>query len=292
MENNNINWLEKPHLNRPYLIMAFSGWGNAGDVASSVMWYLLSRLEATLFAELKGDKFYVCPASGGEIKRPVVVIEDGLIKNYNPVNLNFWYHRAAIEAERDIILVSGPEPEMNWNEFVATLIDLASEFAVEEIIALGGSFDSIPHTEPPRITGVANRFELKADLIEQGIEPVNYKGPSSIHSLLMLESAKKDIPMLSLWTHTPHYIQVVNFMGCYHVMLKLNALLGLNIDLEVARKDSEFLLQQIDQAIEKKPELQSYFKTLQSEFKKESEPPAKPINQNIIKEIEDLLKDN
>jgi proteasome assembly chaperone (PAC2) family protein len=290
MDDSNLTWLEKPVLHKPYMIMAFSGWANAGEVPSSVLWYILSHLQATLFAELQPDDFYIYLNSSGETKRPTVNIEDGLIQSYSPVTLNFWSHKAD-PGGRDLILVSGPEPEQGWNKLVDLILNLAREYEVEKIVILGGSFDTIPHTAPPRITGVANFLAEKEELKYHQIELVNYKGPSSVHTLLMVKAARRNIAMISLWAHTPHYIQVVNFIGCYNLMLKLKELLGIDIDLEMAQKDSQYLIQQIDQAIEKKPELHQYLKILETEFRKGKKPVEEPINQNIIKEIEDLFKD-
>jgi hypothetical protein len=75
-------------------------------------------------------------------------------------------------------------------------------------------------------------------------------------------------------------------------MLKLNELPVLSIELETAKKDSDYLYQQIDQAIEKKPELRDYLKKLETEFRNGNKPVEDLINQNIIREIEYLLKDN
>jgi proteasome assembly chaperone (PAC2) family protein len=170
-------------------------------------------------------------------------------------------------------------------------LDLAQEYQVEKIVTLGGTFDSIPHTAPPRISGVVSHTELKEELEKSGIEPTSYKGPSSIHTLLMVNAAKRDLRMISLWSHTPHYIQVVNFIGCYQIMLKLSELLNIKFDLEVARKDSEYLKTQIDQAIEKKPELQEYLKTLEIEYRKGGAESEGPINNGILKEIDEIFKE-
>ena len=291
MENPNITWLEKPVLNKPYMIVALSGWANAGEVPTSVLWYILSRLNATLFAELQPDEFYVYLNSNDESKRPLVNIEDGMIQSFSPVTLNFWSFKSKLGGH-DLVLITGPEPEQRWNKLVELILEMAREYDVEKIVVLGGSFDFIPHTAPTRITGVANFLADKEDLIDHQIELVNYKGPSSIHTLLMVNAARQNTPVVSLWTHTPHYIQVTNLIGCYGLMLKLNELLGLNIDLEVAKKDSDYLSQQIDQAIEKKPELRDYLKKLETDFRKGNKPAEELINQNIIKEIEDLFKDN
>ena len=291
MENDNLIWHERPGIFKPYLILGLSGWANAGEVPSSVLWYLLSRFEAVLFAEIKPDRFYIYQSAGSESKRPVVNIENGLIQSYSLVTTNFWYHKAE-SGEHDIIFVQGPEPEQGWNEYTEIILSLIQEYQVDKIITLGGTFDAIPHTIPTRITGVVSHSDLKAEVEEQGIELTSYKGPSSIHTFLMVGAAKKDIPMISLWAHTPHYIQVTNFIACHDIMLKLSGLLGLKIDLEVARKDSEYLVNQIDETIEKKPELREYLKTLESEYRKGNPASPRSINRNIVKEIEELFPDS
>lgn len=290
MENEQLIWHEKPSLTRPFIIMGFTGWSNAGEVGSSVLWYILTRFEGKLFAELKTDDFYNYQNAGNVNKRPVVNIENGMIQSYSAVTTNFWYH-AAEPGGHDLILISGPEPDQGWNRYSNLLLDLAQEYKAEKIITLGGTFDAIPHTAPLRISCVVSHTELKEEAQQFGLELTDYKGPSSIHTLLMVNAAKRDMRMMSLWVHTPHYIQVVNFIGCYEVMLKIALILNIKLDLEVARKDSEYLKVQIDQAIEKKPELQEYLRTLEMEYRKGHSSVEKPINNNILKEIDEIFKE-
>ena len=291
MESEYFIWHERPNLVKPYLILALDGWTNAGQVASAISWYLIGRLKATLFMEFKSDEFYVYQTSGTESKRPLVNIENGMVQSLKIVTTNFCYSKDET-GRHDIILVSGPEPDQRWIKYTQLLLDFAREYKVEKIVAIGGIFDSIPHTVPTRISGVINDTKLKDEVQRQGIDLINYKGPSSIYTLLMVEAAKVNLPMLSMFAHIPHYIQVLNFIACYNVMLKLSALLDMKIELEAARKDSEYLYTQVDQAIEQKPELKEYLKTLEVEYRKDRPRSPKPISQNIVKEIEDLLKGN
>jgi predicted ATP-grasp superfamily ATP-dependent carboligase len=289
MENEDIVWHERPVLVKPYMIMAFDGWANAGQVSSSVAWYLIKRLKATVFAEIRPDEFYIYQSSGNENRRPLANIENGLIESLNIVTTNFSYSRD-LQGEHDLIIVSGPEPEQKWIRYIDLLLGFTREYNVAKIVAVGGTFDAIPHTVPARITGVVNQASLRDEIKEQGIEPITYKGPSSIYTPLMVEAAKREIPVISLWAHTPHYIQVTNFIAAYNLLLKLNRILGTNIDLSDARRDSEYLCSQIDQAIAQKPDLQEHLKMLEEEYRKGKPQPHKQINQNIVKEIEDLLK--
>ena len=290
MENENIIWMEKPELVKPYLIMAFAGWSNAGDVASSVIIYLTGRLGAEPFAEIKPDDFYYFQAGGNEMKRPIVNIENGRLKSFDYLTTNLWFAKDKYGAH-DIIMVSGPEPELNWSKFAGTIMDLAEEYHVEKIIALGGTFDAVPHTVPPVISAVATNQDLLDEAQRYGIEAVDYQGPSAVHSAIMVEAANRQLPMLSLWAHTPHYVQVTNFMATYAIMKKLGDLLNLEIDLEVAQKDSDYLAGQVDQAIEKKPELKEYLATLEEEYRKGHTGTSENINRKIVKEIEDILKE-
>jgi proteasome assembly chaperone (PAC2) family protein len=289
MDDEFIIFHEKPDLTQPYMIIGLAGWVNAGEVPSSVVVYLISRFQATLFAELKPDEFYCYQSVGSEGKRPVVNIENGIVKSVNIVSTNFWYHKSDVGGH-DVILVSGPEPDHNWAIYTDVLIQLAQEFQVAKIISLGGIFDAIPHTAPPRLTGVVSQAGLIDEAKRYGLELISYQGPSSVHSLVMVNANRANIQMLSIFAHTPHYIQVTNFMATYNLMSKLNEMLGLNIDLEVARKDSEYLCAQIDNAIREKPELREYLKMLESEYRKGKPEIRESVNKNIIKEIEDLMK--
>jgi len=289
MDIENIIWIEKPFLIRPFMILAFSGWADAGEVSTSVLWYLNSRLNSTPFAELKPDNFFVWQTSETEGRRPIVDIQDGMIQSYSFTTTSFRYSKDSLQ-EHDLIFLVGPEPEQNWMRYASLITDFALEYRVERMILLGGTMDAIPHTAPPLISAVVSHDYLKNEVERYGIELTTYKGPSGIHNLIMMNAAQKDLESISLWSHTPHYIQVVNYLACYAVLQKLSEMLRLKIDLDVARQDSEYLYSQIDMAIAKKPELQEMLKILKTEYQKGKSTSQQAINKDFIKEIEDLFK--
>src|ERR687885_2486716 len=49
---------EQPELRNPTMIVAFSGWPDAGEVASGSMRYLLRKLRARKFAAIEPEIFY------------------------------------------------------------------------------------------------------------------------------------------------------------------------------------------------------------------------------------------
>ena len=51
-------YTEQPNLRRPVLILAFAGWNDASEVATTAVKFLVSRWEAKKFAELDPEDFY------------------------------------------------------------------------------------------------------------------------------------------------------------------------------------------------------------------------------------------
>jgi proteasome assembly chaperone (PAC2) family protein len=289
MENQNIIWLSRPELVKPNMILAFTGWPNGGGVPNGIINYLIGQWQGEHFAQVKPDEFFIFQSQSAEVKRPVVNIGGGLIRSLHYMTTNIWHARDK-NRRHDLIALAGPEPELNWTKYTRMIMDLAEEFHVEKIFALGGMFDAVPHTVSPVISAVATSQELLEECGRYGIVPVNYNGPTAIHAVLMSEAASRQIPMISLWAHTPHYVQVVDYIGIHAVLNKLNDILNLELDLEQALRDSAFLAAQIDIAMDKKPELKTLLATLEDEYRKGHARPEDAINLKIVKEIEEILK--
>jgi proteasome assembly chaperone (PAC2) family protein len=289
-DGDNIIWLEKPSLTHPEMIIGFEGWPDAGKVSSGVVSYLSNKLSPVLFAKLKPNDFYTIPSHFGEFQRPQVVVEKGMVKSLEMATTSFGYVKG-LQNRRDLILVYGPEPDQSWDKYARIIMNIAQMYKIDKIVALGGTFDAIPHTLVKRITASVSQPDLQDFISSKEIELVEYKGPASIHTLLIMTASRLKIPMINLWGHTPHYIQVPNTMGCYDLLSKLNSVLDMQIDLEEARAAGEQLNAQIDRAMAIKPELRKYLDILETNYRKESSSHQQPINQNIVKEIEKLLND-
>ena len=50
---------KKPELLNPRMIIGLDGWPNAGKVSTNVVKYLIRKLGARKFAEIRPDNFYV-----------------------------------------------------------------------------------------------------------------------------------------------------------------------------------------------------------------------------------------
>ncbi len=128
-----------------------------------------------------------------------------------------------------------------------------------------------------------------------GIAFSQYNGPMSIHTLLLTKARKKGMECVSLWGHSPYYIQVHNTKVSYSILFKIEKILGSDLRLGPLKKSSDYLEEQINKAIEKKPELRDYLRNLEREYgkeetkTKEESKEAKEQGEKVIR-IEAFLK--
>jgi proteasome assembly chaperone (PAC2) family protein len=289
MKSENLTIYEKPKLVKPYLVIGFEGWPDAGRVSSGVVSYLRDKLDTSRLAELRPDDFYLFQSADAESRRPVADIENGLVAALDLPATTFWFYKKEGSAH-DLIVALGREPELRWQDYVNLILDLAQEFGVVRIYMVGGTYDVVPHTMEPIMAAVLSTPGLEPEVKAYGIPPINYRGPSSIHTLLLVSAVKRNIEAVSLWGYVPHYVQVPNTKVCYGVLSRLAKMLGVTLDLEDMRQGSQHLDEMVDKAVAQKPELQEYVRRLELEYGKGKDELGEPLKEDIIREIEDFLK--
>jgi proteasome assembly chaperone (PAC2) family protein len=274
---------EAPKLKEPYLVAGFSGWPNAGEVATGAVGYLKDKLQATRFAELSPEDYYDFTS-----QRPTAVVEGGSLKALSfPAHEFFYWKRK--KREHDLILLLGSEPHLRWLHFCQALLETAKGLGVVRVITLGGLFDRLPHTREPRITGVVNRARLKEGLGRLGIELTDYRGPSSFYSTLLVACARRRMDALSIWGHVPHYISVANPQVCLALVDKLAGVLNLELDLSDLEGPARELGRVLDRLMAQNSQLKGHVEMLEKEYGRER--PTSPLrSQDVLKDVEEFLK--
>jgi proteasome assembly chaperone (PAC2) family protein len=192
-----VTWDDRPTLNRPVMVAAFEGWNDAADAASGAVAWLRLRWRATRFARIDPEDFF-----DFQVARPQVSLIDGVTRQISwPANDCFAAHIE--EVGRDVVLLSGIEPNLRWRLFCSTVIDVAREAGCEMIVTLGALLADVPHTRPIRLTGTAADPELIARL---GLSHSRYEGPTGIVGVLHDACRQAGIPSVSFWAPVPHYV--------------------------------------------------------------------------------------
>lgn len=192
-----------PALRNPIMVMAFSGWNDAGAAATGAVEHLLSAwhnqaddVVPQLIADIESEDFY-----DFQVNRPHIYVDESKIRNISwPTTQIFGL--ALPEYSRDLVIVKGTEPSMRWKSFTRELLDLADDLEVSLIIALGSMLADVPHSRPITVSGSSTHQDLAARL---GMEVSRYEGPTGILGIISDGCLRRGIDALSLWAAIPHY---------------------------------------------------------------------------------------
>ncbi|MBM4276820.1 MAG: PAC2 family protein [Deltaproteobacteria bacterium] len=260
-----IIYHEIPSLNQPYLIAGFEGWPNAAEVSSFSLQHLVETLKAKRFASIPMENLYEMSSN-----RPAAIIKDGRLMELNFPGNHFYYSKDP--SGKDLILFSGIEPHLGWDIFTDLFLDLAQRFAVHQLFTLGGTYDYIPHTRPTVVSAVFNQEGLKDEIIEAGLNLTEYVGPISIHTFLLEAAGKRGLKAVSLWGHTPQYLQARNIKVVYGVLKKLNDLMRTEMDLSMLESASDYFDQQVNELVNQDPKLREMISNLEEAYQKSGRP--------------------
>jgi proteasome assembly chaperone (PAC2) family protein len=245
-----------PELKEPLLIAGFDGWGNALDVSRAMAAYIIRKLNAAHFASINPDLFYHYDKN-----RPSVKIEDGKLKSISAPGGGF-YSAHTDSHVKDLIILKASEPNLRWFHFAQELLSLCETLNVKTIITLGSMYDNVLHSDRI-ISGIVSNQDLFPKLKQKNVIPINYRGPSAIHSTLHSESTKRGFECISLWCHCPYYLEGTTHFGLLASLGSLLASIGdFELDVEEMEMNWKDLNRQIQGIIEKNPDFQDMINNL------------------------------
>jgi proteasome assembly chaperone (PAC2) family protein len=179
------------------MIVAFEGWNDAGDAATTVIEHLLLAWDAEPLTELDPDDYY-----DFQVTRPTVRMVDGVTRSIEEPTTRLSLCTPPGH-EQPIVLVHGLEPNMRWRQFCGELIELADVHGVGTVITLGSLLADTPHTRPVPVTGTAYDAD---SAVRYGLAQSEYEGPTGIVGVFQDRCVRAGIPAVSFWAAVPHYV--------------------------------------------------------------------------------------
>ena len=247
----NIELQFLPELKNGILIAGFDGWGNALDISTGMVDYIILKLKAEPFGKINPDCFFRFDKN-----RPQIEIDEGLLTSLKPPDGKLYKTDKDITG-KDIVILKATEPNLNWFTFINSILSLSQKIGIKTIITLGSMFDNILHTDKI-ISAVASTPELLESLTQKNVLTINYNGPGAIHSSIQHEAQNKGFQCVSLWCHCPYYLQGTTHLGLLSYLGSLLAdWCGFKLDTEELEITWRDLSKQIQDIIDKNPELQS-----------------------------------
>jgi proteasome assembly chaperone (PAC2) family protein len=278
-----IKYLLEPSLRQPALVAGFGGWGNAGEVATSTVDFMVESLEAEQLASLESDDFFLF-----SVNRPLVTIANGHLKSLDLPRSRFYF--STNSPGTDLILFYGPEPQLCWQQYVEAFMHLCRRFEVRAFITLGGLHDEVLHNET-KISAAGGSMDDVQRLreLKQPVELIDYVGPSAIHSLFLAKAVEEEMASISLWAHAASYLQGTNYKLCSELIKRLNLLLDLDVDHTELDLSWKLVEEQIDDLIGKNEQLKQHVEELKGREQRGSFTPRPSSPAKVIR-LDEFLK--
>jgi len=275
-----LRWHFRPELDEPVLVVAFEGWNDAGDAASSAVRWFADRWDATPFADIDPEDFYDFTST-----RPEVRIEDDARVIDWPSN---EFSATSVPGTgRDLILLHGVEPQLRWRTFTDAILEVAEAFGTRMLVTLGALLAEVPHSRPVGVAGTAYDDEVVTRL---GLAPSQYQGPTGIVGVLHDRCRIAGLPSASLWATVPSYVPGAPSPKATLALVEKTAeLLGepvITTDLEIASASYE---RQINELVDDDEETQAYVAALEQRHDEEAddEEPG-----DLVEEVERFLREH
>lgn len=273
-------------LNNPVLICSWEGWPDAAESATKSVEEILSQLEVIHSHNLNSDSYYIYSD-----KRPTVTNVKNNLRHIDWLENKFSFIKRK-KAKNDIIIFEGIEPDMNWKSYVKDFIDVIKFYEIKNVIMVGALLDSVPHTREPRISFTATANKTNPLLKKISYTAPTYEGPAGITSAIGEKLDKLKVSSLSIWGHTPHYLQVThNPILSAAIMKEISNILNLKLNFEKITKRSEEFRSSLNLALEDHNEINKYVERLEESYDTEEMSKIDPEPQLILKDLENFLKD-
>jgi hypothetical protein len=251
----------------PVLVVALDGWTDAGEGGTGAVAHLLERHAATLVGRFDGDALY-----DYRDRRPALEIDRGRLREVRWPELSVQH--LAPTSGPDLLVVTGPEPDLGWRSLAADLIELSDDLGVRRYVGLGSVPGPLPHTRPVQLVCTSNDPVLLERL---GAPHEQMIVPASAQVALEAELGAHGLTTLGMWVRIPHYVAGPYPEASRALLERLSAHLGTAVDLTGFDTDIIENRKRLDVAATSSDEVRDHVAQLERLYDAESVGAAGPL---------------
>jgi acetolactate synthase regulatory subunit len=263
-------------LRAPALLVAFDGWVSAGAAGTTTLDHIAGDTEPAILFD--SDRLY-----DYRVNRPTLDFVDGIMRH-------LVWPGAAIRIvrtdERDLLLLSGAEPNWGWRAFSEAAAEIAVEAGVVQHVSLGGIPWAAPHTRPTVVVTTASR----PDLVSHG--PNFPEGllrvPASAVSVVERAVSERGIPTVAFWARVPHYVAGIYYPAVVDLVERVSRHLGIGVALGPLVDAAAEQRRQLDTAVNEQPTVATMVEQMEKMFDASD---SAPSGEELAAEIERYLRE-
>jgi predicted ATP-grasp superfamily ATP-dependent carboligase len=246
-----------PDLGRPVLIQALTGFVDAGNAALLAREHLLSVGQGRLIASFDADQLIDYRS-----RRPPMIFLEDHWEHYDEPRIGL--HLLHDDAGIPLLLLAGPEPDLQWERFIAAVVELVERLGVRLVVGLTAIPMAVPHTRPIGVTAHATRRDLIA-----GYEPwlQRVQVPGGAGNLLEYRLGQRGRDAMGFAVHVPHYLSQMQYPAAAQELLEaVSRATGLLLPTTQLRTSADLVRADIDQQIAQNPEAAALVHGLEEQY--------------------------
>lgn len=244
-------------LDRPVMLFCLSGFIDAGQAGRLAVDHLMSAVEHRVLARFDLDEVFDYRA-----RRPVMTYDRDHWADYAAPALEL--HLVKDLDGTAFLLLTGPEPDLQWERFVAAVIQLVEHFDVRLSIGAHAIPMGVPHTRPVGVSAHATDPSRVA-----GYRPWvgQLEVPGHVTGLLELRLGRAGHEAAGFAVHVPHYLAQNEYPAAAQVLLEsMGRLGGLRLPIQALVTAGEEVMAAVAAEVADQPEVQAVVRALEEQY--------------------------
>jgi hypothetical protein len=236
------------------LVAGLTGFADAGAAVSQLSEYLLDTLQHEVIATFDGDELLDYRA-----RRPTIQFDQDHLSDYRPAKLNLYLVRD--EIEQQFLLLTGYEPDFQWERFTAAILSFIDRFRVRSTTWVHAIPMPVPHTRSIGVTVSGNRAEL---IDAMSIWKPHTQAPATALHLIEYRLQALGHPIAGFVLLIPHYLADTEYpVAAVTALESVSAATGLIFPTDRLREEGRDFVAKIDGQVENNQELARLVGTLE-----------------------------
>jgi len=236
------------------LVAGLTGFADAGGAVSQFSQYLLDTLERTVVASFDNDALLDYRA-----RRPTIYFDQDHLSDYRPAKLELYL--AKDELGQPFLLLTGYEPDFQWERFSAAVLRLISKLEVKSTTWVHAIPMPVPHTRSIGVTVSGNRSEL---IDSMSVWKPHTQVPANAMHLIEFRLQEQGHPTAGFVLLIPHYLADTEWPTAAVTALEsVSAATGLIFPTDRLREEGREFVAKIDGQVESNQELAKLVGTLE-----------------------------
>ena len=283
-----FDWKEEPSIDGTrVLVHSFSGFMDAGSAAQIAVDHLLDTCSTTLLAEIDPDDIIDYRA-----RRPRMSFDSDHFTGVDVPTIRL--HEACDQQGSKFLVLSGPEPDYRWGDFLTCILDMIETLRVDLAVGLIGIPWPAPHTRPVGVTFHATRPELLAGHASNLGE---LEIPGHVAALLEYRLGESGKDAMGLAVQVPHYLVQFEYPRAAIALLRgLAGATGLQLSTDELESAAETAEEEIERQTEESEDFAPLLHALEAQYDQaiagdgeESDPGTVPDADQIGAQVERFL---